>query len=245
MTSKARLVPMLCLAAALLAAPFARGATANVVLSQVFAGGGNSGAPFANDFVELFNRSAGSVDVSGWTVQYASAASTSWQATALSGTIAPGRYLLVQLASGGTAGAALPSPDATGTADVDVDIQPVLSIALERSTISFGHAFSGDTPAPISERVTVVSNNAPGYSLSVHRTAFVPGDLPLGIAPSAGAAIQPIPIAPAADLLLATTATPSAAAGDVWPTSIGFSAPLPVVTPAHYTATVTFTVIGR
>jgi hypothetical protein len=90
-----------------------------------------------------------------------------------------------------------------------------------------------------------VSNNAPGYVLSVHRTAFTPGDLPLGIAASSGAALQPIPIAPAADLLLSTTTAPSASSGDVLPASIGFVTPLPVVAPAHYTATVTFTVIGR
>ena len=43
------------------------------------------------------------------------------------------------------------------------------------------------TPAPISERVTVVSNNAAGYALTVHRTAFTPADLPLGLASTAPA----------------------------------------------------------
>ena len=36
----------------------------------------------------------------GWTVQYASAAGTSWQATALAGSIAPGHHYLVQLTLG-------------------------------------------------------------------------------------------------------------------------------------------------
>ena len=48
-----------------------------VVVGQVFAGGGNSGAPYANDYVELFNRSSAAVDVTGWSVQYASAALSS------------------------------------------------------------------------------------------------------------------------------------------------------------------------
>ena len=52
-----------------LAVPTARSASPDVVVSQVFAGGGNSGAPFANDFVELFNRGSSSIDVSGWTVR--------------------------------------------------------------------------------------------------------------------------------------------------------------------------------
>ncbi len=36
-----------------------------------------AGASFANDFVELFNAGSGAVDLTGWTVQYASASSTS------------------------------------------------------------------------------------------------------------------------------------------------------------------------
>jgi hypothetical protein len=139
---------------------------------------------------------------------------------------------------------------------VDVDIQPVLSIALERPSISFGHAASGDTPAPVSERVTVASNHQTGYALTVHRSAFLPADLPLGLsatAPSggqlggqlAGGAMAAIPIPPALDLLIGTTSAPSAAAGDVWATNVGFVSSLPVVAPGHYTATVTFTVIGR
>jgi hypothetical protein len=350
-------------AAGALAVPSARGASPDVLVSQIFAGGGNAGAPFANDFVELFNRGATAVDVTGWTVQYASATGVSWQATALAGSIAPGRHYLVQLASGGTVGAALPTPDATGTsnlavsggkvavvrggtaltcgatagscsavtavadlvgygsatdfegaaapaidnttaatrasdgcvdtdangsdfaaaaasprnagsaavtcgtepppaggasqsATVDVDIQSVLSIALERPGVSFGNATTGSTPAPVSERVTVVSNNAAGYSVTVHRTAFQPADLPLGIAGSApsggqigsalaGGAMAAIPVAPAADLLVGTTAARSAGAGDLWDTRLGFVSPLPAVPAGRYTATVTFTVIGR
>jgi len=54
-----------------------------------------------------------------------------------------------------------------------------------------------------------------------------------------------IPIGPAPDLLIGTTSAPSAAGGDVWATNVGFVSLLPVVPPGHYTATVTFTAIGR
>jgi hypothetical protein len=338
-------------AAVLLTAPFARGSTASVVVSQVYAGGGNAGATYANDFVELLNRGSTAVDVSGWTVQYASSTSTSWQTTALTGSIQPGRYYLVQLASTAAVGATLPVAEASGTtnlaasggkvalvrdstaltcgatagscagtalledlvgygsasdyegtaaapalssttaalrqgngctdtdanaadftavaptprngsspsaacsgtlptgttasAGVDIDLQPLLSIALERPSVSFGKVFSGQTPTPVSEHVTVVSNNPAGYALTVHRTAFAPADLPLGITPTATGALVSIPVAPAADLLLGTTSAATTAAGDVWPASVGFTAPLPAVTPGRYTATVTFTVIGR
>jgi hypothetical protein len=144
----------------------------------------------------------------------------------------------------------------SGSTAVDIDIEPVLSIALERSSISFGHAASGDTPAAVSEGVTVGSNRATGYALTVHRSAFVPSDLPLGLSASApaggqlggglgGGAMAAIPIAPAPDLLVGTTSAPSASGGDVWATNVGFVSPLPVVAPGHYTATVTFTAIGR
>ena len=63
----------------------------SIVVGEVFAAGGNSGAAYADDhLVELFNRGAGDVAIDGWTLQYASAASTSWQQTALSGTIPAG-----------------------------------------------------------------------------------------------------------------------------------------------------------
>jgi hypothetical protein len=361
---RTRLLVALAFAALLLAAPAAPASSSGVVVSQVYAGGGNAGASFTNDFVELFNAGSSAVSVDGWTIQYASAASTSWQATPLAGSIAPGRHYLVQLSSAAAIGAALPAPDATGTsnlavsggkvavvsgateltcggsagscsgvagvedlvgygsatdyegsaaaaalssttaavragagctdtdsnaddfaadtpaprntaspastcsggggggggptgtASVNVDIQSSLSLALEQPTISFGTAASGTIPAPVSERVTVNSNNAAGYSLTVHRTAFTPADLPLGIAGTApvggtlgpaliGGARAAVPIAPAADLLVGTTAAASTAAGDVWPTTLGFTGPLPVVAPGRYSATVTYTLIGR
>jgi Lamin Tail Domain len=333
-----------------LAAGSARGSgSGSLVLAEVYAAGGNSGAAYANDYAELFNRGAGPVAVDGWTLQYASAAGTSWQSTALSGTIPAGGRYLVQLASGGANGAALPTADATGTsnfavtggkvalvddatalscgasagscssassvedlvgyggaadyegtgaapagnatnavtrtdscadtddnaadfataapdpknssaaatacsvtpppngasasAGVDVDIQPVLSIALDHPTLSFPAAVPGTIPNPQPEDVTVTSNDASGYTLSIHRTAFTPHDLPLGIGVGAGS-LAAVPIAPAADLSLATASGPSAPGGDVVATSVGFVSPLPVVAAGHYTATLTFTVIG-
>ena len=47
-------------------------ASPDVVVSQLYGGGGNSGATYANDFVELFNRGATAVDLGTWSIQYAS-----------------------------------------------------------------------------------------------------------------------------------------------------------------------------
>jgi DNA/RNA endonuclease G (NUC1) len=87
----------------------------SVVISQVYGGGGNAGATYKNDFIEIFNRSNANVDLSGWSVQYTSAAGTTWQVTTLNGgTLQPGQYYLVQEAVGAGGTTNLPSPDTTG-----------------------------------------------------------------------------------------------------------------------------------
>ncbi len=87
-----------------------------VVISEVYGGGGNSGAQYRNDFIELYNKSASPVSVAGWSVQYASATGTSWATTPLTGSIAPGAYYLVAEGAGANAGAPpLPPADATGS----------------------------------------------------------------------------------------------------------------------------------
>lgn len=87
----------------------------SVVISQVYGGGSNSQAPYTHDFVELFNRSQSPVSIDGWSVQYTSASGTgNFAPVALSGSLQPGQYYLVQL-SGGTVGSPLPTPDATGS----------------------------------------------------------------------------------------------------------------------------------
>src|SRR6478672_12007569 len=58
-----------------------------LVISQVYGGGGNTGATLKNDFIEIFNPGTAAVSVTGWSVQYTSAAGTTWQVTALSGSI--------------------------------------------------------------------------------------------------------------------------------------------------------------
>lgn len=92
--------------------PFVRG---QVVISQVYGGGGNSGASFRNDFIELHNTSDAPISLSGWSVQYAASARTSWQVTPLTGTIQPGGYFLIQQAAGTGGTEDLPAPDVIGT----------------------------------------------------------------------------------------------------------------------------------
>lgn len=89
---------------------------AMLVISQLYGGGGNSGAQFTHDFIEVFNRGTTTVDLTGWSVQYLGATgSGTWSTTSLSGLLQPGQYFLVQENSAGANGAALPAPDAIGS----------------------------------------------------------------------------------------------------------------------------------
>ncbi|WP_207895922.1 lamin tail domain-containing protein [Hymenobacter gummosus] len=86
-----------------------------VVISQVYGGGGNSGSVYRNDFIELHNTTGSAISVSGWSVQYSSSSGTSWQSTPLTGTIPAYGYYLVQQAAGSGGTTALPTPDVVGT----------------------------------------------------------------------------------------------------------------------------------
>jgi DNA/RNA endonuclease G (NUC1) len=87
-----------------------------IVISQFYGSGGNDDAIYQNDYVELYNRGDVAVDVTGWSLQYAAAAGTSWaNKVPLGGPIGPGQYYLVKLATNdATVGAPLPAPNVTG-----------------------------------------------------------------------------------------------------------------------------------
>jgi predicted extracellular nuclease len=89
-------------------------ASPDVVISQVYGGGGNAGATYTNDFIELYNRGSATVSLSGWSVQYGSATGATWQVTNLTGSIAAGAHYLVQEGAGAGGTTALPTPDASG-----------------------------------------------------------------------------------------------------------------------------------
>ena len=86
------------------------------MISQIYGGGGNSGATYLNDYVELYNRGASVVDLTGWSLQYASSTGSGWDFNKqpLGGAIGAGEYYLIALASGGANGAGLPPANITG-----------------------------------------------------------------------------------------------------------------------------------
>lgn len=98
------------------AAPTEAAPSAHLVISEVYGGGGNSGATYTNDFVELYNPTSQPQSIDGWTLQYRSSSSTkavnAGNVATLSGTVQPGGYFLVQAAQGAGGTEALPTPDA-------------------------------------------------------------------------------------------------------------------------------------
>jgi uncharacterized protein len=111
-------VAMACVTGGVVAASAgsASAASSGLVINEVYGGGGNSGATFTNDFVELANRSGSAISVDGDSVQYHSSGTTgSWQVTTLSGSVPAGGTYLVQESQGTGGTTPLPTPDATGT----------------------------------------------------------------------------------------------------------------------------------
>ncbi len=100
-----------------LAAP-AFAASPNVRISQVYGAGGNAGATYNQDFVELFNASGTDVNISGWVIEYGSATGT-WGNGATNYFVFPAgswiagcSYVLVSTGPVGTVGVAIPTtPD--------------------------------------------------------------------------------------------------------------------------------------
>jgi len=111
----ARLLTLALLFTAFLGVWSAQAASPDVLISQVYGGGGNSGATLTHDFIELFNRGSAPVSLAGWTVQYASTTGSTWAKTDLAGTLQPGQYYLIQQAPGAGGTTPLPTPDTVGT----------------------------------------------------------------------------------------------------------------------------------
>lgn len=182
-------VALTSLSTVLLAAiPFtaAHAASPDLVISQVYGGGGNSGAPYTHDFVELFNRGSAPVSTASMSIQYTSATGTgnfAVGASLPSVTVPAGGSYLVQMAAGAGNGVALPTPDVTGTSSMSATAGKVVlatgtnglgcnggsapcdATALGRivDLVGYGTAnFSEGAPAPTLSNATAALRSAGG-----------------------------------------------------------------------------------
>ncbi len=151
-----------------------------VVINEVYGGGGNSGAAFDQDFVELWNGSDAPVDVSGWTIQYASSAGTFNNRTELTGVVPAHGYYLVGQGFGANRDLAdLPAPDVTGSIAMSgtgakvalvsdaaaISCAGAACAALPQvvDLVGWGptaSAFAGSAPAPATTNATSVTRDA-------------------------------------------------------------------------------------
>lgn len=184
----------------------------SVVISQIYGGGGNTGATFKNDFVELFNRGSQPVDLSTWSIQYASATGTAWQVNPLNGAIEPGQYFLIQMAAGAGGTRDLPEPDVngniamsatTGKLAVVKNITPLTGAQVPRTDVSdlvgYGAAASDFAGAPTRDTANTTAalrntagctdsgNNQADFSIASPdpRNSAFPRNLCGGVAPPA------------------------------------------------------------
>src|SRR4051794_9314582 len=98
---------------ALLAPADANTSGTGLVISEVYGAGGNSGATYNADFVELYNPTDAPISVVDDYVHYRSAGGGSGGTpAALTGSVPAHGHYLIQMSAAGTNGIALPSPDA-------------------------------------------------------------------------------------------------------------------------------------
>lgn len=140
-----------------------RAASPNIVISQVYGGGGNSGATYTHDYVELYNRGTSAQSIAGWSIQYASATGTgnfaanANQITELpSVSIQPGQYFLIQESSNAAVGSPLPTPDFSDTASPIAMAAGAGKVALVNTTTSLGCNGSAGQPCSASALATIV-----------------------------------------------------------------------------------------
>lgn len=196
--------------------------TAPVVINEVYGGGGNAGAAFNRDFIELVNKTTAAVDLSTWSVQYASAAGTSWSTkTNLTGSIPAGGRIIVGGASGAT-GAPI-------TADIDgainlsgsqgkvalVDNQTALpgttctdacsDLPQVVDFVGYGAAndWAGTAAAPGTSNATSVSRNSTSTNTANNVADFTAGT------PTPGAGTPPPPGTPVAKTIAEVQGTGS------------------------------------
>jgi hypothetical protein len=104
---------------AAIALPFSL-ASGEVVINEIYGGGGRLGASFNQDFVELFNNGTDAVDISGFQLEYAKPTrSFRTIATIPASTIlGPGEFCVIGGASGAN-GAGLPDVDFTSSTNLN------------------------------------------------------------------------------------------------------------------------------
>lgn len=92
-------------------------AEGTLMIYEVYGGGGNTGATYKNDYVVLYNGTNSTIDLSSYSLQYASKSGTfdTKNVNILTGTIEAGAFYVAQMAAGKNGTTDLPQINYTGT----------------------------------------------------------------------------------------------------------------------------------
>lgn len=169
---------------------------AQVVINEVYGAGGNAGAVYQNDFVELYNRSDTAVVMASWSIQYTSNTGNSWgnNKVVFNGTIPANGFFLIKLGAGGAVSTPLPTEDASGSTNLSATSGKLIlckdstslsaNINPNQSTdtnivdkLGYGSAtgFEGTGPAPAASATTSVQRTSPGFDTDNNSTDFIAG----------------------------------------------------------------------
>jgi predicted extracellular nuclease len=196
---------------------------APVVINEVYGGGGNAGATFNRDFIELVNKTNAPVGLDGWSVQYASASGTSWTTkTNLPNISIPANGRIVVGGASGATGAPI-TADVDGTINLSGASGKVALVnqqtALPGATctdacselgqvvdfVGYGAAndWAGAAAAPGTTNSTSVSRNSTSTNTADNAADFTAGT------PTPGAGTPPPPGTPVAKTIAEVQGTGS------------------------------------
>lgn len=122
-------------------------ADSNIRISQIYTRGGEPGATYQNDFIELFNRGNVDVDINGWTLNVANFSGTppniqiSYTSLKIfsASAMTPGSHFLIRFGGSGSNGQALSG------ADIDLNPMPIsetggqIVLVPKDKTLPFGY----------------------------------------------------------------------------------------------------------
>ena len=124
-------------------------ANSDIRISQIYSRGGEAGATFQNDYIELFNRGQSNVDINGWSLSIANFAgvppniqisSTGIRLFNPAGiVITPGSHFLIKFGGNGTNGQTVNNPDINLNPVPISDIGAQIVLLDKDKTLPFGY----------------------------------------------------------------------------------------------------------
>lgn len=133
--------------------------SSTLVISQVYPAGGNLGASYNSDFVEIFNKSPAAITLSGYSLTYNGGPPLALAAAA---SIPAGGYYLVQLAPSPSGTGAALQPDQTSPSNINLSaaggrvelLKSTSATPVDKVAYGTGTSYEGSGPAAISSSTT-------------------------------------------------------------------------------------------